>query len=81
MVERRQVQRTRVLKAAKIILNTRASVIDCTVRNLTNLGACVEMPSVTGTLDSFDLTFDAGRSFRNCHVIWRAGSKFGIVFR
>ena len=81
MVERRQVQRTRVLKAAKIILNSHASVIDCTVRNLTNLGACVQVPSVVGIPDSFDLTFDSGRSSRNCRLIWRTENKFGITFR
>ena len=47
MVERRQAQRTRVLKGAKIILNSHASVIDCTVRNLTNLGACVQASVAT----------------------------------
>jgi hypothetical protein len=40
MPERRQVQRTRVLKGAKIILNNRSSLFDCTVRDLTNVGGC-----------------------------------------
>jgi hypothetical protein len=40
MSERRQVQRTRVLKGATIILNNRPSLFNCTVCNLTNVGAC-----------------------------------------
>jgi hypothetical protein len=81
MVERRQAQRTRVLKSAKIILNNHASVIDCAVRNLTNLGACVQVPSVVGIPDNFNLTFDSGRSSRSCHLIWRTENKLGISFR
>jgi hypothetical protein len=41
MLERRRVQRTRVLKGANIILNNRSSLFDCTVINMTNLGSCV----------------------------------------
>jgi hypothetical protein len=40
MRDKRRVQRTRALKGAKIILNNHSSVFDCTVHNLTNVGAC-----------------------------------------
>jgi hypothetical protein len=81
MAERRQVQRTRVLKGAKIIFNDRASVMDCTVRNLTNLGACAQLASSLGIPQSFDLTFDSGRSNRKCQLIWRTENKLGISFK
>jgi hypothetical protein len=80
MLERRRVQRTRVLKGAKIILNDRASLFDCTVHNLTNVGASVHVPSTIGIPEVFALSFDFGRSTRGCRVIWRADDKLGVSF-
>jgi hypothetical protein len=80
MIERRRVQRTRILKGVKIILNDRASLFDCTVRNLTNLGASVHVPSTIGIPDVFALSFDFGRSSRGCRVIWRTKDKIGVAF-
>jgi len=80
MVERRQVQRTRMLKGAKIILNDQASVIDCTVHNLTNRGACAQLAGSLAIPPTFHLTFDSGRSRRKCQLIWRTENKIGISF-
>jgi hypothetical protein len=80
MLERRRVQRTRVLKGANIILNNRSSLFDCTVINMTNLGSCVCLPSSIGIPNSFDLSFDRSRSSRQCRVIWRTESKLGGSF-
>jgi PilZ domain len=80
MEERRRVQRTQVLKGAKIILNGRSSMFDCTVRNLTNFGACLHLASPLGTPGTFDLTFDSARSSRLCRVIWRSQNKLGVAF-
>ncbi len=80
MDERRRVQRTRVLKAAKIIINDRASVFDCTVRDITNLGACLQLSSSVGIPNSFDLIFDSIHSSRLCHVKWRTVDKLGVSF-
>ena len=80
MAERRRVQRTRVLKSAKIITNHRSSVVDCQVRNLTNLGACLHVASTCGIPETFDLSFDGARANRHCHVIWRTDTKVGIAF-
>ena len=41
MQDRRKVQRTSVLKNAKLVLNNCSSLFDCTVLNLTNVGACI----------------------------------------
>jgi hypothetical protein len=64
MQERRKLTRTRVLKSAKFLLG-KSSVIDCVVRDLTNAGACVELPS---TIDLRGLW------------IWRTLSKTGVKF-
>ena len=80
MRERRRVQRTRVLKSAKIILNHQASIYDCSARDLSNLGACLQLSSTLGIPDSFDLTFDAARSSRPCRVVWRTKDRLGVSF-
>jgi len=80
MQDKRQPRRTRVFKCAKIILNKRSPLFDCTVFNLTNVGACLCFQSTAGIPDSFDLTFDSARSIRQCHVIWRTESKIGVSF-
>jgi hypothetical protein len=80
MPERRQVQRTRVLKGAKIILNNRSSLFDCTVRDLTNVGACLVVASSVGIPHAFALSFDCARSSRRCRVRWRDQNKIGVSF-
>jgi len=80
MQERRRVQRTRVLKDAKIILKNSSSLVDCTVLNLTNMGCCVSLGSPAGSPYSFALSFDRAVSSRPCRVIWRTEDRFGVSF-
>ena len=79
-MERRNLGRTRVLKGGKLIFNRSASVIDCTVRNLSNRGACLELVTTLGVPEEFELSFDSFRSVRQCLVKWRTGQKLGVVF-
>jgi hypothetical protein len=78
--EKRRVQRTRVLKGARIIFNRHALTVNCVVRNLTNRGACLHVAGTTGIPAAFELTFDDGRSSRGCRVIWRRADRVGVVF-
>jgi PilZ domain len=80
MLERRNIRRTRILKRATIILNDRSSPFGCIVRNLTNVGASVLVPSSVGIPDSFALSFDFCRSTRQCRVIWRVKNELGVQF-
>ena len=80
MQDRRKVQRTSVLKNAKLVLNNCPSLFDCTVLNLTNAGACISLTSPICAHDSFGLTFDHALSTRACHVIWRSENKIGVSF-
>jgi hypothetical protein len=80
MQDRRRVQRTSVLKSAKIILNNCSCTFDCTVLNLTNLGSCLYLPSSVWIPNSFALSFDQARSSRQCRVIWRTENKLGLSF-
>ncbi|MFZ3335944.1 MAG: PilZ domain-containing protein [Xanthobacteraceae bacterium] len=77
---RRDVQRTKVLRNAKIIAPRRASIIHCTVQNITSGGACLKLANTSGVPDYFELTFEIGRSRRPCRVIWRTADELGVAF-
>ncbi len=78
--DRRVLQRTRVLRNAKIIVPRRSSVISCTVQNINSGGACLKMANTGGLPDTFDLTFEHGRTRRSCRVVWRTNDKLGVKF-
>ena len=77
---RRAVQRTKVLRSAKIIVPRRSPVIHCTVQNLTNVGACLKVANTFGVPATFDLTFEHGHTRRACRVVWRTHDKLGVAF-
>jgi hypothetical protein len=70
----------RTLKAARILLNDHHSVIDCMVRNLSPLGARLDVASSLGIPDRFDIIFDADRSIRQCRRIWHDERHIGVEF-
>jgi len=78
--DRRNVKRTRILRSAKIILEHRSSVIHCTVQNITSSGACLKLANTYGLPDTFELTFEHGRTRRPCHVAWRTDDTVGVAF-
>jgi hypothetical protein len=78
--DRRTIGRTRVLRNAKIIVPRRTSMIHCTVQNLTGGGACLKLANTYGLPESFDLTFEHGRTRRACRVVWRTGDLLGVTF-
>jgi hypothetical protein len=78
--ERRAVKRTRVLRCAKIIVPRRSPVIHCTVQNITGGGACLKLANTYGVPQTFELTFEHGRTRRTCRVVWRTDTKLGVTF-
>jgi hypothetical protein len=79
MHERRKFPRTRVLKAAKVLIG-KSSVIDCVVRDLTNSGAGLEVPNTNGLPATLDLILDSGHTVRPSRVVWRKLNKAGVKF-
>ena len=71
--------RRRVLKAGTISFNSAAG-IECTIRNLSGTGACLQVESVVGIPDSFTLVIATERSHRACRVVWRKSNRIGIEF-
>jgi len=78
--ENRTALRRTTLKGARIVFNAGRSTIDCTVRNLSSKGAKLQVSSVVGIPDTFDLMLD-NRSRQPCRVIWRTLKELGIQFR
>jgi hypothetical protein len=78
--DRRDVGRTRVLRNAKLIVPRRSSVIHCTVQNITSGGACLTLANTYGMPDTFELTFEHGRTRRPCRVVWRTHDSLGVAF-
>jgi hypothetical protein len=79
-MERRQQARARTLKAARILLNQHHSVIDCTVRNLSPGGACLNVASSLGIPERFDVIFEADHSIRPCRLVWHKEKQLGVEF-
>jgi PilZ domain-containing protein len=80
MSEQRRQLRRRVLKAGKIGFN-RGSVIDCTVRNISEHGALLQVASPLGIPDSFELELDGEKILWKCRVIWRKERQIGVEFQ
>ena len=77
---RRAMRRTRILRCAKIIVPRRSPVISCTVQNITGGGACLKLANTYGVPETFDLTFEHGRTRRSCRVVWRTDDNLGVMF-
>jgi len=78
--DRRTLKRTRVLRNAKIIVPRRSPVICCTVQNVTGAGACLKLANTFGVPETFELTFEHGRTRRSCRVVWRTDDRLGVKF-
>jgi PilZ domain len=81
MNDRRVIKRTRVLRSAKIIVPRRSPVIHCTVQNITSGGACLKVANTYGLPETFELTFEHGRTRRACRVMWRTHDRLGVAFQ
>ena len=79
MEERRKILRHRTLKAGVINFN-RASTINCRVRNLSPIGACLEVASQSGIPNDFVLVIEHDHLKQPCHVIWRTATRLGVEF-
>jgi len=80
MTENRTIARQRVLKAGKIAIN-RAGIIDCTVRNISETGACLQVASPLGIPEYFNLILDGEPAPKPCRVVWRKEKQIGIAFQ
>lgn len=74
----RAAPRHRVLKAGSIEFN--GGAIDCTVRNVSDTGAALEVASPAGVPESFWLVLQGDHTRRYCRVAWRTAKRVGVAF-
>ena len=77
MIERRSTSRRRVLKGGTIEFN-RAGGVSCTVRNLSDKGACLEVASPLGLPESFDLMIGSDRHIHQFKIVWQSVHSIGV---
>ena len=78
MDEVRRAPRRRVLKAGSITFG--GGTIDCTVRNVSETGAALEVVSSLYIPDRFTLIVQTDQLKRPCRIVWRQKRRIGVVF-
>ncbi|MGT2440849.1 PilZ domain-containing protein [Bradyrhizobium betae] len=78
-MERRGDQRHRVLKKGSIEFG--GSAIDCSIRNISDAGAMLEVESPLGIPREFTLVVPADTMRRNCRVAWIKEKRLGVEFK
>lgn len=78
MIEKRAAQRHRVFKGATIAFAN--SGIACTVRNVSEGGAAVDLDVPVTLPQSFTLSIARDHFVRNCRAVWRRDRRVGLAF-
>jgi hypothetical protein len=78
MDDHRKARRTRVLKSGKILLGSHA--VPCTVHNLSETGACLEVQTTYGIPTTFEFVLQS-QPPRSCKVVWLGDTKMGVHFQ
>ena len=77
MNERRAAQRQRVFKAGTIEFD--GSAVDCTIRNMSPIGAALDVASPVGIPHEITLNIASSNERQNCRIIWRAEKRIGVI--
>jgi len=80
MMDRRKTPRLRSYKTGRIRFHRDWPIVDCTVRNLSPAGACVDMPGEFNITLGFELTLPRENKAYACRQVWRQGSRIGVAF-
>ena len=78
MTEHRTTPRHRVLKTATIAFG--GGAIDCTIRNMSDAGAALDVASPVGIPDRFAMVLPVDGRRLSCRVVWRKEKRIGIAF-
>ena len=78
MIEKRRVQRFRVLKGATIAFD--GNGLACTVRNLSVDGAAIDFQDPVSVPPSFMLVIESDQFIRRCHQVWSKDKRIGVAF-
>ena len=76
-MDKRKIVRQRVLKGGKIVFANGSFTVDCTIRNLSDKGARLQVPTSITIPDRFTFV-DCGGIHQAARVIWRKADLLGI---
>ncbi|MGY0573035.1 PilZ domain-containing protein [Bradyrhizobium sp. RDM12] len=78
MIEKRAAQRYRVFKGGTVTFEN--SGIACTVRNMSDSGAAIDLENPVMLPQSFTLSISRDNFVRNCRTVWRNDKRIGLAF-
>jgi hypothetical protein len=78
MTEKRAVPRHRVFKHGTLAFY--GGSVDCTVRNISQNGAGVDIASPIGLPKTFTLVIESDQLLRRCHAVWSLEKRIGVAF-
>ncbi|MCA0399724.1 MAG: PilZ domain-containing protein [Proteobacteria bacterium] len=79
-VEQRQSNRTRSFLRGEIVHSNGASRTDCTVRDISDTGARLEIPVSVTLPEFFEILVPLKSITRRARIIWRHNNEIGISF-
>jgi hypothetical protein len=79
MNDNRAAPRRRMLKAGTIAFGSGGG-IDCTIRNLSDTGAALEVSTPLFIPECFTLHVPSDQFKRRCHIVWRKEKRIGVAF-
>jgi hypothetical protein len=79
-VERRRIARQKSFLRGMVYFNSRRSVLDCLIRDISPYGARLIFSVAVATPDTMDLHIPQKEKTLRTHVIWRHGREVGVAF-
>jgi hypothetical protein len=79
-VERRRIARQKSFLRGMVYFNSRRSVLDCLIRDISPYGARLVFSVAVATPDTLDLCIPQKDRTLRTHVIWRHGREIGVAF-
>jgi hypothetical protein len=80
MEEKRKHPRHRTFLRGKVEFNNRASSLDCTIRDLSDGGARLELAETVAIPEHFELSVPAKGMRHAAYIKWRTKTHVGIAF-
>ncbi len=79
-VNKRVATRRRVLKGAKIVSMDMQTVVDCTIRDISETGAKLNVQHQMGIPERFQFFQISENTLRPATVVWRTEKQLGVNF-
>ena len=80
MDDRRSSQRWRTVLKGRIVFNNRCSILDCTIRDLSDTGARIYFADISEIPPEFELEIPNRGVRVPGRVMWSRGANHGVMF-